>query len=207
MIVGALLARNEAGPDRWLERCIVAAQALVDVVVVVDDGSTDDTAAVCQDLGCIVERRDGDGFWGDDEAGARAQLWDLACRHADGGWIFFFDADMELLGARRDDLQMLAQAEQVTAWAWPLYDCWDDETLHRVDSYWVGWTTPRVWLVKTPPEGFTAAWHRHGLHVGHAPANLPLLAAPAPPGIAWRHLSYLTAEHREVKAEQYLACA
>ena len=65
--VGALLARNEAAPDRYLKRVLANAKTFCDEIVVLDDGSTDTTAQVCRDAGCIVHEREqgvSGGWWG-----------------------------------------------------------------------------------------------------------------------------------------------
>lgn len=205
-IVSAILARNEA--DRYLSRVINNAKKFCDIVLLLDDGSDDDTAKIAESMGCVVKRRVSDGWWGEDESTARAELWCEAVLLAgEGGWILVQDADMELL-AEPEEIHHLCRTEVLTAWAWPLYDVWDDENTVRVDGLWgLSAKTPRVWLAKAPPTDFTPDWGRHGHHVGHCPSNLPLLVGTAPSGIGWKHLAYLTEENRKAKSESYLALA
>lgn len=212
MIVGALLARNEAGADRYLKRALDNAKEMCDVIVVVDDDSTDDTADVCAKEGCLVTRfseatsiKGGEGFWGSDETARRALLWQEACSAAQGGgWIYFFDADHELVGIDRDTLHGLTRSRLVNAWAFPLYDCWDSEMQMRVDGFWQAHTSPRPWLVLSMPE---VSWDNlpRGIHTGHIPPNYPLKAAVAPYPAAIRHLGYVSESHRKAKAARYLA--
>ena len=83
--VGAILARNEA--DRYLEEVLTDVARFCDEIVVVDDGSTDDTARICEDAGAVVSGQDttgtarhdfSRGFWGSDETKPRAELVRLA---------------------------------------------------------------------------------------------------------------------------------
>src|SRR2546425_7559273 len=102
-IVGALLCRNEAGADRYLQRALDNAATFCDSIVVLDDGSTDATPDVCarHPAVAVVERGGGSGWWGGaaGETPLRVQLWELACQHAGpNGWCMVFDADHELLG-------------------------------------------------------------------------------------------------------------
>ena len=210
-IIGALLARDEASPDRYLERSIRAALELCDEVVVLDDNSTDKTGLIAHEIDpkrvIVVTHNTGDGFWGDDETTPRAKLWDLAAREAgDDGWILVFDADMELLGISRSDLLTCCSTEIYNSWAMPLYDCWNDENLHRVDGYWIGWANPRVWLAKAKPTpDFVPEWDAKSIHAGHLPHNFPIFAGVLPDLTAWRHCSYIQVAHRLGKANQYMS--
>lgn len=210
-IIGAILARNEAAPDRYLAKCVQNALALCDGVVLLNDGSIDGTPALARSLGCeVVERGQGganeEGWWGSSESSARAELWRLASERAD--WIYVFDADHELLGATRDDFHALASAEHANAWSFALMDCWDSPDTHRVDGYWRAWAHPRPWLVKLHPfEGYAPEWRARGIHAGHLPTNFPIRAVSAPPTHVIRHCGYISPTARAAKVKQYLALA
>lgn len=206
--VGALLARNEAAPDRYLERVLKNAFQFCDDVVVLDDHSTDGTAGLCRDAGAIVHEREegGDGGWwgvatANGESSARAALWNLAATAAGpNGWIYVFDADHELVGIRPADFRRLLAASNVDAWACPLYDCWDSDETHRVDGYWQAWRSPRVWLARA----YAAAdWPQRGIHVGHLPPR-EWHVGLMPPNAAIRHLGYIVAKQRVDKQRKYL---
>ncbi len=80
-----LIARNE---EKNLPLCLTPVAPLVDEIVVVDTGSTDNTRAVAADLGArVVEFR-----WREDFAAARNEALDRAT----GDWIFWLDADDRL---------------------------------------------------------------------------------------------------------------
>lgn len=210
-LITAVLARNEAAPDRYLRRVLDHCLAFSDKVLVLDDRSTDDTTKIVEQLGCLVKQRGAfyEPAWGK-EAPARKQLWEWAAREAgpNNGWVLVCDADMMLHGNPRP----LCLTWEATAWAWPLVDLWDSESTFRVDGAWAaGPSTPRAWLFKTSaiPEGWQAQWSTRGVHCGHAPANFhelgPCLVTP--PDIFWLHYSYLRPEHRKEKAASYAAVA
>jgi len=204
-IVGALLVRNEAAPDRYLRRCLDNAAQFVDGIVVLDDGSTDDTAAVCERHSKVVavERRGGvAGWWGDarGETPARVALWELACQHAGpDGWVVVYDADHELLGISPREFRALTGATVADCWACPLWDCWDSDDLQRVDGYWQAWWHPRAWLFRALPGPFPV----RSIHVGHAP-SLPWTVGMMPNGAGIRHLGYVQRTHRLQKHANYL---
>ena len=80
-----MIVRNEAG---HLAECLRSAEGLVDEIIVVDTGSTDQTKQVAAAAGAKVF----DFPWIDDFAAARNE----ALRHATCEWIFWLDADDRL---------------------------------------------------------------------------------------------------------------
>jgi len=205
--VGAILARNEA--DRYLPRVLENVKQFCDQIVVVDDGSTDNTVEVCRNAGAAVLKTTSDGWWGKNESSPRELLWRFAADEAGpDGWIYVADADHELIGITPSQFKVLLKAQGVNCWAFPLWDCWDSDTLHRVDGYWQAWRNPRPWLFRSQPNpGFTPVWASRGIHAGHCPSNYPLVAGLVPHGVGLRHLGYVRKADREAKAAKYLAVA
>ncbi len=78
----ALIVRNEA---RCVARCLSSVKPWVGRMVVLDTGSTDDTATIARDCGAEVHH----WHWRDDFAAARNQALALA----DADWTLFLDAD------------------------------------------------------------------------------------------------------------------
>jgi glycosyltransferase involved in cell wall biosynthesis len=209
-IVAAILARQEAGPDRYLQRVLDNCASLCDDTVLVDDGSTDDTVKVARASGAIVSQFGAAAeFWGINETAPRAHLWALAAKVAGpGGWIYVADADHELTGITRSDLHILCSADLINGWAFPLYDCWDSDETHRVDGYWQAWAHPRVWLARAfPVPGWQPRWEVRGIHAGHLPGSYPVRAGVVPAGVGISHLGYISLRHRESKAARYLGLA
>lgn len=202
-LVTALLVRNEA--DRYLKRVLQRCGEFSDQILVLDDGSTDDTVEVATAAGCLVKQRPQAGMWGN-EAPARAELWERGAKLAKDGWLLIADADMLLEGEPRD----LVQTWDVGVWAFVLWDCWDGEHQARTDGPWsFGPVTPRPWLFR-PSICVNGApqWNARGLHCGHAPANLQGLVGVAPPEqYYWRHLAYAKKDDRVRKHAQYLGHA
>lgn len=197
MLVTALLVKNEA--DKYLERVLNRCLEFSDKVLVLDDGSTDGSDRIAWRLGCEVKQRSGAEMWGN-EAPARAELWDWGVQESGSGWLLVADADMLLYG----DPRPLTLSTQCNAWAWPLWDCWQDERYFRSDGFWKGHENPRTWMVKpSAMNGLTPQWPSRGLHTGHFPLNFPYNVAVRP-DFGWIHLAYVTQEHRQKKLQQYL---
>ncbi len=85
LLSATLIVKNEAA---HLARCLDSVRGVVDEVVVVDTGSTDDTVPVAEKLGARVVRH----VWTDDFAAAR----NVALDAARGEWILHLDADEAL---------------------------------------------------------------------------------------------------------------
>jgi hypothetical protein len=206
--VGALLARDEAGEDRYLKRALANAALFCDAIVVLDDGSSDTTrdVALAADKVVRVESTYAlNGWWAAEHEGtAREKLWNLACKEAGpDGWVYVFDSDHELIGIEPDNFRLLLRAEGATAWACPLYDCWDDDQHHRVDGYWQAWLHPRPWLARSTPH--LGSWGPlRGIHAGHLPP-VQYTVGLMPPGAAIRHLGYIKEAHRVAKCKKYVS--
>src|ERR1035437_8094177 len=78
----AMIVKNEA---RCLARCLRSVQAIVDEIVIVDTGSTDDTLQIARDFHARIFHFS----WVDDFSAARNQ----ALAKATGDWVLVFDAD------------------------------------------------------------------------------------------------------------------
>lgn len=207
-LVTAILARNEAGADRFLRQVLTRCLAFSDTVVLLDDRSTDATPTIARELGCVVETRQAldAPAWGS-ESSARRELWELGCRHATGpnDWLLIADADQELVG----DIRALCRSRECNTWLFALYDCWS-MTEYREDELWQGHLNPRPWLfaVNRVPEGWTPEWNSAPIHTGHAPSNWPMVASVAPPdSFYWLHWSYATPALRQKKHAQYQSVA
>ena len=86
LIQAAIIVRDEA---EHLERCLSSLDGLVDSAVVIDTGSVDDTVAVAQRHGAVIDHVP----WQGDFATPRNRSLDLV----DADWVLYIDADEELL--------------------------------------------------------------------------------------------------------------
>jgi hypothetical protein len=131
-----------------------------DRIVVLDDGSTDDTADLCRRFGAEVTTEPV-GMMGAEWV-ARKRLWDLAKTGSE--WVLHLDADQIVNCDPRPFLQ-----DPMTMFR--VYDLWSPDT-YRDDLWWTG--HKRAWWpsVHVPSfEGWEEVWPERGWHSGHIPAS------------------------------------
>lgn len=84
-----MIARNDA---EFLEECLQSVEGVVDEIVLVDTGSTDETPLIAQQYGAKVIHTE----WRNDFAWAR----NMALQHTTGDWVLILDADERLNGPK-----------------------------------------------------------------------------------------------------------
>ena len=104
-----LIARDEA-PD--IARCLRSVRGVVSEMVVVDTGSSDDTARIAEAEGARVVHV----HWADDFAAARNRSLD----EATGDIALVLDADEELTGPSQTRAELEAAFDDQAAWGWQL---------------------------------------------------------------------------------------
>ncbi|CCW35787.1 glycosyltransferase [Chthonomonas calidirosea] len=80
-----MIVKNEA---RFLANCLQSAKDVVDEIIVVDTGSTDETPQIARSFGAKVIEH----VWKDDFSEAR----NVSIQHATGNWALWLDADEEI---------------------------------------------------------------------------------------------------------------
>lgn len=190
MLTVASIVRNEA--RRFLPSALAAWKEFADRIVIVDDGSTDETADLCEDAGAIVFRRGAEMFGA--EWRARKRLWEIASDGAD--WVLHLDADQVMTCDPRPYLKPAISCFRV-------YDLWS-ENEYREDAWWTGHL--RAWWpavhVPSLPAGFVDEWPERGWHSGHVPMNVPG-NRHAVGECAILHYAYSSPELRTAAAEKY----
>lgn len=148
-----VIARNEAA---CIERCLLSAKPFVDRMVVLDTGSTDDTAAIAQSCGATVSHM----AWSNDFSAARNAALDIA--NAD--WNLVLDAD-EWLEAGGEHLRTLGGANPMLGVLCMRNDTDGAETASQLIA----------WLPRVLPRGVRYAGRIHEQPVSSLPAvRLPI---------------------------------
>src|SRR5690348_3827247 len=80
-----MIVKNE---EKYLERCLKSVEGVVDEIIIVDTGSTDQTTEIAEKFGAKILRYQ----WNDDFSSAR----NYSLKNAKCDWILILDADEEL---------------------------------------------------------------------------------------------------------------
>lgn len=193
MVTVATLVRNEA--DRFLQSWLEIVPQFADRIVVCDDGSTDDSADMCEAAGCEVIR--GDWHMQGNEWVARKALWDAAVPGSE--WIVHIDADQIPAGDFRPHLE----GKRV---GFVVYDLWDGAH-YRVDGPWTAherhwWHAVNV----ADHQDHDWVWRKRGWHSGHLPRNVDDITpdvTPIPKECGLLHYAYFMPELRKEKFKMY----
>ncbi len=120
-----MIVRNE---EKNLPRALASVQGMADELVVVDTGSRDRTVEIAQAAGARVFHFP----WVDDFSAAR----NAALDRATGKWIFWLDADEELLPESRRPLEQALEDNRALAFYVLRQDLEDSRNLNRYTEMW-----------------------------------------------------------------------
>ena len=102
-----IIAKNEA---HRIAACIASAKNVVNEIVVIDGNSTDNTAALCKELGAQVFTREFDGF---------TNQKNFALSKVTNEWALNLDADERLSPALKDEILHAVQNPQIAGYYVP----------------------------------------------------------------------------------------
>lgn len=194
-----MLVRNESG--RYLERVLAHIAQFADEVVILDDGSTDNTVAICREklvnTTHFIKENNKCGF--NNEVELRKTLWELAAS-SNPDWIMILDADeiFEPKAARM--IRELITDDSADVVCFRLYDMWSDSR-YREDGYWIAHKVYRPFLVRYRPD-VNYEWQEQPLHCGRFPINI--FALPEKQSeLRLRHFGWARPEDRVAKYFRY----
>ncbi len=110
----------------WIGKCVSAARGLASQIVVVDTGSSDNTAEIAKKLGAEVYHFE----WNDDTSAARNE----SLKHATCGWILVLDADETISSSDFDKIKKLTADAEYDGYAFVQRNYTNDT--YREDFLW-----------------------------------------------------------------------
>lgn len=194
----SMIVRNEE--HRYLRQALETHRPWIDRAVIIDDGSTDHTVALCQEMleGIPLTLIVNPASLFADEVSLRKQQWETTVATGPE-WILNLDADEILttdFGAVRN--QLLGGTEDAIYFR--LFDMWSD-THYREDQYWQAHAYYLPFLVRYRPE-WTYEWKETPQHCGRFPLTIQHFAYGChSPRV--KHYGWARAEDRIRKYERY----
>ncbi|WP_238650649.1 glycosyltransferase [Paenibacillus piscarius] len=192
-----MIVKNEA--SRFLRQILEEHCKYIDEAVIIDDGSTDDTAELCREVlkGIPLHLIQNPVSRFSNESELRRQQWEavVATRPE---WILNLDGD-EVFEARfAEEVDSLLRTDTCDLFCFRLYDFWDEDK-YREDMYWQAHHSYRPFLIRYR-EDFTYLWNDLPQHCGRLPENIFEL----PHQLSNLRLKHLGWSKPEFRLEKYL---
>jgi len=169
-----MVMKNEAG--RYLQRALEQHKQYIDRAVIIDDGSTDNSIELCQqiltDIPLYIVKNEKSMFGNEVEL-RKLQWTETVSTNPD--WILNLDADEIFEDKFAQAVKALLLVPDIYAYRFRLYDFWND-THYREDGYWYAHHFYRPFLVKYDSD-FVYQWNEQPQHCGRFPNNI--LALPS----------------------------
>ncbi|MEY8192444.1 glycosyltransferase family 2 protein [Peribacillus simplex] len=195
----SMVIKNES--DRYLRKVLEEIRDYIDEAVIIDDGSTDDSAEVCLEvlkgISVRIIRNDVSKF--SNEIELRKQQWSETVK-SNPEWILNLDADEMFEKRFKEVVRQLISDQEVDVYCFRLYDFWN-ETHYREDEHWCAHRYYRPFLVRYR-EGFECKWNDRPQHCGRFAENVFELPHKLS-DIRLKHLGWVKEEDRMAKFKRY----
>lgn len=195
----SMIVKNEA--NRYLRQVLQSAKEYISDAVIIDDGSTDNTVAVCKEvlknLPLRIVQNAESKF--SNEVDLRKQQWEETVK-SNPEWILMLDADEIFEDRFKDDIKPFLASTNADAVLFRLYDFWDPDH-YRDDVYWSAHRRFALFLVRYNPN-IDYAWKDTPQHCGRFPLNAYRFNAVSSM-LRLKHFGWASIDARISKYERY----
>lgn len=196
----SMIVKNEE--HRYLRDVLESAKQYIDSAVIIDDGSTDNTVQICQEVlnGIpykIIENKESKFK---NEIELRTQQWNETIA-TDPDWILFLDADEIFEDRFKYEVKNLMDNPDIDSYMFRLYDFWDDEH-YRDDELWCAHKYYRIFMMRYQ-KNFDYKFNETAQHCGRLPSNAGDLRYELC-NIRLKHYGWANKEDRIKKYNRYM---
>jgi GT2 family glycosyltransferase len=192
----SMVIHNEA--DKHLAHVLTKHREYIDEAVIIDDGSTDDSAEICHELlkgiPLHLVRNPTPQFT--NEVALRKQQWKETISHQPE-WIVNMDADEVFEDGFATGVHALLSRQHGDVCCFRLYDMWT-ESHYREDPYWRAHYVYRPFIVRYRPN-LRYLWKEQPLHCGRFPGNIFEL----PSFLSYYRVKHLGWSSEKIRQEKY----
>ncbi|ASA26581.1 hypothetical protein B9T62_33555 [Paenibacillus donghaensis] len=195
-----MVVKKEGG--RFLRQVLEEHRKYIDAAVIVDDSSTDDTAAICLEVleGIPVQLVRNTRSKFSNEIELRKQQWEAVIA-TEPEWILNLDSDELFEASFATEIDDLLRDPQVDLFCFRLYDFWNDSH-YREDAYWRSHLSYRPFLLRYRGD-FDYVWYELPQHCGRLPENIFELPHQLS-NLRLKHLGWSKPEYRLEKYLRYM---
>lgn len=195
----SMIVKNEEG--RYLNQVLNSLKGHIDEAVIIDDGSTDNTIKICQEIlhGIPLHIIQNEKSMFANEVVLRKKQWRETIK-TNPDWILNLDADEILEEGFWDNVENLINRCDIDFYCFRLYDMWN-ETHYREDEYWNAHSIYRPFLMRYQPN-FNYIWNEIPQHCGRFPINT-ISFQKATSEFRVKHFGWATEKDRAEKYKRY----
>lgn len=195
----SMIVKNEE--KRYLNQVLNSLKGYIDEAVIVDDGSTDNTIQICQEIlqGIPLHIIKNEQSMFANEVELRKKQWSETIK-TNPDWILNLDADEMLEDSFWDNVENFMNSRDIDYYFFRLYDMWN-ETHYREDEFWNAHSIYRPFLMRYQPD-FNYEWNETPQHCGRFPINA-LLFPQITSEFRVKHFGWATEIDRVAKYKRY----
>ena len=199
LILGCLVYNEE---KRFLNQYLEKMSQLTNKIVIIDDGSTDNSIQICSKYTSEIYQTN--RLMTKDESLLRRTLWDkcsLLCNNDD--YILIQDCDEFYTENSLENFERALKAGEklgADSLAIKKYDMWNKTQYREDPPYWQVHFQFLIWCVKYR-KNYNYYWNNMKLHCGSLPINSYFNAFSSK--LQVQHLAYSTPELRQQKVDFY----